>query len=189
MPGMRKRKPKIILGTPPTPENPWPSNQITEEHSDGTSVTRMPPATEEFIREYEQAIRDYPEDASVRLHFAIALQGIGDLPDAIVQATEAIRLRPDWEFAHSILGFALYDTGDLPRAISHLREALRLSKPDQGETTVRWGLSKALRDAGEITNARSEIESAVALQRDLISAESGSPRLLRQLEEELARYG
>jgi len=185
---MRKRKPKIILGAPPTPENPYPSNQITEEHSDGTSVTLMPTATEEVIREYEQAIRDYPEDAGLRLHFAIALQSIGDLPSAIVQATEAIRLRPDWEFAHSILGFALHDTGDLPRAVSHLREALRLSNPDQGETTIRWGLSKALRDAGEITNARSEIESAVDLQRNLVSAESGSPQLLRKIENELASY-
>ena len=191
---MKKRKPEVILGTPPTPGDPNPSNQVIEKRSDRGTVIRTPRPTEQVIREYHQATSDHPDDAGLRLHFAIALNRNNNLPAAIAEAKEAVRLRPDWELAHSTLGFALRESGDLDGALMHLREALRLmsasdKEPDQGDAILRWGLAGTLRDAGEVAEARKEMEGAVQLQKELLLKKAGSHQLLRQLEEELASFG
>jgi lipoprotein NlpI len=55
---------------------------------------------------------------------------------------QTLRLRPDFPYAHNMLGMLLAQSGDLEAAIEHYRKALQL-KPDMAE--AQRNLESALR--------------------------------------------
>src|SRR5262249_41773108 len=136
----------------------------------------------------------HPDDARLHLEFARALHYVDRHDEALDQAREAVRLKPDWAHSRAQFGFLLRETGDLSAAIGELREALRLEQQEdgdaagQGQAILRWGLSTALRQNGQFTEAQKEIVMAVALQKELVDRQRGSRQLLGQLEKERATY-
>lgn len=56
----------------------------------------------------------------------------------------------------------------------------------QGEAILRWGLAEALTGKGDFEGACLELERAIAIQREAVQQQAGSPSLLKQLEGVLA---
>lgn len=82
-------------------------------------------AFEEMRRASELA----PKDADIRADFALALELIGRIPEAIEQFHEALRLNPNNAEAHANLGLALLASGQPRESIPEFETALRL-KPE-----------------------------------------------------------
>jgi predicted Zn-dependent protease len=141
---------RVIPGTPPSPEDPFPSNQTITEFSDDSSRIETRPPDEKVLAEYVAALAEHPDHPKLRLYYGIALQGAGKLDDALAQFREAVRLDPASSFAHSMLASALRSTAATAEAVTEYREALRLfclgsdGTPNQQEVTLRWGLANAL---------------------------------------------
>lgn len=85
-----------------------------------------PLPTDAVLAEYEQAIKDAPEDAGLRVHYAYALKKTGNRVADMEQTKIAVQLMPQWAFAHSILANYLKEQGEYDTAILHYQEALRL---------------------------------------------------------------
>jgi tetratricopeptide (TPR) repeat protein len=189
-----KGEPIVYLGTLPTPEDPFPSNQIIKEYSDETVMIVTPPPTEKEIEEYRKAVAQYPDSAEVRREFAVALRALGRYEEALSQADAAVELKPTCSYAHSVRASILEALGDSDGAFDGHQETLRLildnpkERGSQGETIARWTLTGRFRERGEISAAREEMERAIELQRDLVRRDCGSERLLKQLEDEYRQF-
>lgn len=181
----------VIPGTPPSPEDTYPSNVTTVHGSNYSRTFTNPLSSEAILDEYRAALAQHPHDAGLRLHFGIALQQSGDLDTAVREARRAVQLRPGWGFARSTLASLLAESGDAPAAETEYREALRLDAAEKGaelnqaEATLRWGLARVQQGQGQLAAGRAELERAVEIQRALVDARSGSPSLLVQLEQSL----
>lgn len=185
---------RVIPGTPPTPENPYPSNQTVIELSDGNCRIETGLPTPQVLAEYTAAVAEHPDDAALHLHYGIALQGAGKLTDALGQLREAVLLEPSSPFARSILAGMLQSAGSVKNAVFEYREALRLfqlrsyGSPSQQEATLHWSLAKVLRLDDKAEESITELELAITIQRSAVAASAGSPRLLRQLEALFAEW-
>ena len=192
--GRPRGEPVIRSGTPPAPDDPYPSSQIIEEYPDGSVVVTSGPVTEKEIREYEDAIARFPGSAALRVHYARVLSGIGRPDDALQQVREAVRLDPGNWFGRSTLASLLQEAGDIAGALEEKRATLRLVTGDpakadsQAHSVGRWGLAQLLLQAGCAEEARNEMQHAIELQQDLVRRQSGSPHLLAQLKRELAKF-
>ena len=98
-----KGRPVWSWGTPPTPDDPYPSNVVTQTYPDGTFDTRIPPATNKVIAEYEEAIETWPDCAELRMEYAFSLSLADMREQAVAQAQEAVRIRPELERARSFV--------------------------------------------------------------------------------------
>lgn len=116
-------------------------------------------------------LREAPQNDLDRAeaHFSqgVALSVAGDLPAAILEFREALRLQPDFIQARSSLGLAFYLMGDVDSAIEEYRSVLR-RQPDLAPVHVN--LATALMAKREWTAARTELQTALALQQDLVQA-------------------
>src|SRR5207244_1864889 len=82
----------------------------------------------------------------------------GELPAAIEQYDEALRINPDYPQTHKNLGIALSQAGRIDDAIQHYKEALRI-RPDYAEAHVELG--SALASAGRVPEAMTEFAEAL----------------------------
>lgn len=186
-------KATVRRGTPPTPEDPAPSNQTIREYPNGISIISTGRPTRKVLAEYEAAIAADPDDAGLHLHYGMSLKHAGRNEQAMSELTSAIRLDPASALAHSFFSDCLKDAGRLEEAIHEQREALRLglaeSQPgrEQLEAISRWGLGELLAQTGHRDEARVELERAVAVQREALSQGAGSRQLLGQIERALRR--
>lgn len=182
-------KPIIRLGTPPTPEDPAPSNQIIEEYPDGTRIIRGSGKIDDTVlNEYKEALALHPNDAGLRYYYAMSLKFSGDLQGALVELEKAVSLAPENHSYQGMLGSLLNEAGRPEEALGRKREALRLLKEshphgrEQSEVLSHWGISEALAKLGRAAEARNELQRAVELQRNAVAAGAASEQLLRQLE-------
>ncbi len=70
----------------------------------------------EAIQFFKDAVAIAPENADLRLDYATTCLDAEMLPDAKAQGEEAVRLAPDSQQAHYILGRVLYDQNDFAGA-------------------------------------------------------------------------
>jgi tetratricopeptide (TPR) repeat protein len=184
-----KGRPKVKRGSPPTPANPYPSNQIVKEYANGISVISTPRPNKKVLAEYEQALTNTPDDAGLHLHYGIALKYASRRKEAQEQMEVAIGLRPEWDFPHSQLAGLLEEAGDYQAALSEMQIALELhlqsegQQTEQGEAILRWGLAQALQKVGRVTEAHEQVQQAVTLQQSVVNQHRGSLQLLQQIEE------
>jgi tetratricopeptide (TPR) repeat protein len=188
-----QQEPRIIPGTPPTPDDPSASNETIIEYPDGSFEIRTSHPTPEILREYQEAIEIYPGDAGLHCSYGHALAAAGERDAAIREVRQAIEIDPaDVSTRISLAGF-LRETGNLDEAIVEYQAAMKLYEechpgvPDQTEAILHWGLAEALRMKGNSLQADEQLRFAIAVQAEAVKDEAGSPALLQQLEELLAK--
>jgi tetratricopeptide (TPR) repeat protein len=113
-------------------------------------------------------MRAHPDDSFLPLLFAESVVQNGAQPDspefkeAIVAASRAVRIKPDFAPAHAILGGLYLKTGDLPATVKECRLALR---DDPSNQVAMYHLIQALRREGQ-TAEIPELLKRLALERE-----------------------
>jgi tetratricopeptide (TPR) repeat protein len=94
-------------------------------------------------------------------NLALALYEQGRLDEAIVQCSEALRIKGDHPEIHNTLGAALAAGGQLDEAISHYLQALRI-RPDYAD--AHNNLAAAMYAQGRLDDAMSHYSAALRIQ-------------------------
>ena len=102
-----------------------------------------------------------PDLAAAHLDLALALASSYDLPAALVQTGEAVRLAPQSGVAHSYRGRILYDLGRSTEAQPEFETACGL---DRNLPEPRYFLALIDKNEGKLTLAASLFEETVKLQ-------------------------
>ncbi|HEX8872008.1 MAG TPA: tetratricopeptide repeat protein [Candidatus Acidoferrum sp.] len=111
-------------------------------------------------RQYEQALRLRPEDATVNNALGGALLAAGQPAEAARRFQAALRARPEYFDARYNLGLALGMQGDFAGAAEQLREAVRLNPRD---ANAEANLGSALAQTGNWTEARAHVKRALEI--------------------------
>jgi tetratricopeptide (TPR) repeat protein len=101
-----------------------------------------------------------------------------DLPTAINEWKEAIRLDPKLADAHYSLGITLWQSGDFPAAAEQLRAAIQI-QPDYAE--AYYTLGTVLKQMEKYPEAADALRRAIKLQPDFAGAHTTLAAVLRQL--------
>ncbi len=137
---------------------------------------------------YQAILSGNPGCAVAHNNLAIALDGRGQIDEAIPHYEEALRLKPDYAEAHNNLANALEGRGQIDEAIQHYEEALRL-KPDYAE--AHNNLASALEGRGQIDEAIAHYEEALRLKPDYAKAHNNLANALEgrgQIDEAIPHY-
>ena len=114
-----------------------------------------------LLREY---LAEHPDKSGARLELGQILWDQGDVAAAEQQIREAVRREPGNPFGHYQLGRLLWVAKKDPQAaIPPAREAVRMT-PDN--PWHHWLLGSALSDAGQLDEARRELQEALRLFPD-----------------------
>jgi Flp pilus assembly protein TadD/mono/diheme cytochrome c family protein len=114
-------------------------------------------------------IQNNPEDFQAHYNLAALLHLKGDVPGAIMQFSEAVRLRPEDPVANNALGAVLLAGGRTEAAIPHLNSALQ-SRPDYFD--AHYNLGNALAVQGDFAGALTHFRAAVKLNPQDANAEA-----------------
>ncbi|MDD5141222.1 MAG: tetratricopeptide repeat protein [Verrucomicrobiales bacterium] len=129
--------------------------------------------TDGAIRQFQAAIRIYPDYAEAHNNLGIALGGKGQIDEAIRHFQEAIRIKPDYAEARYDLGVALGMKGQNDEAIHHYQAAIRIN-PDFAEARNNLGI--ALVDKGQIDEAIRHFQEAIRIKPDFVAAQKNLSR-------------
>jgi tetratricopeptide (TPR) repeat protein len=116
------------------------------------------------------ALQSDPTDTAARLALGGVLESQGDVPGAVIQYREAIRLEPDSAMAHTDLAIALGSSGESDEAIAHCVTAVQL-EPERAE--LHYNLAAILASAGRLPEAVEQYRAALELKPDLTEAQRG----------------
>jgi len=83
----------------------------------------------EVQRDYERALKRYPDDTLIRWNYAQFLERSGRIPEAIVQGQAICRRLPESAWPHYFVGSLLAKQGRMRDAVQYLRRALEI-QPD-----------------------------------------------------------
>jgi Flp pilus assembly protein TadD/mono/diheme cytochrome c family protein len=114
-------------------------------------------------------IQNNPEDFEAHYNLAALLHMKGELPGAVLQFTEAVRIRPDDPTANNALGAVLLASGNVNGAISYLNTALA-GRPDYFD--AHYNLGNALASQGDFAGALLHFRAAVRLNPQDAGAEA-----------------
>jgi len=144
--------------------------ELLERHPDAGLVWKVLGAAlgmqgKDALFALENATKYLPMDAEVHNNLGVALQGLGQLDDALVNYCRAIDIRPDYAEAYYNLGVVLKDQGKLDDAVVRFHRALEI-KPNFADALVNLG--NALKNLDQF-------ESAVASFRRALEVKPGDP--------------
>jgi tetratricopeptide (TPR) repeat protein len=114
-------------------------------------------------------IQNDPGDFGAHYNLAAILQMKGDLPGAVAEFTQAVRIQPDDPIANNALGAVLLASGQIDEAIVHLNTALK-GRPDYFD--AHYNLGNALATQNDFTGALSHFRAAVRLNPQDAGAEA-----------------
>ncbi len=138
---------------------------LPKESSDGTSDPRV--AIQEALALHH--IQNDPGDFEAHYNLAALFQMKGNLSGAVLQFTQAVRLRPDDPTANNALGAVLLASGNVDGAIGHLNTALA-GRPDYFD--AHYNLGNALASQGDFPGALLHFRAAVRLNPQDAGAEA-----------------
>jgi tetratricopeptide (TPR) repeat protein/mono/diheme cytochrome c family protein len=140
--------------------------QVLPQDSPGSTVDPRALIQEALAR---HNLQKNPEDFEARYNLAALLQIRGNLPEAITQFTEAVRIHPDDATANNALGAMLLAAGRIQESIPHLTAALK-TRPDYFD--AHYNLGNALASQGDFSGALTHFRAAVRLHPDDANAEA-----------------
>jgi Tfp pilus assembly protein PilF len=105
-------------------------------------------------------LQNNPEDFEAHYNLAALFEMKGELSGAVLQFTEAVRIRPDDPIANNALGAVLLAGGQIDGAIPHLNAALK-GRPDYFD--AHYNLGNALAAQGDFPGALTQFQAAVHL--------------------------
>jgi tetratricopeptide (TPR) repeat protein len=108
-----------------------------------------------------------PENARAHCSLGVALQGFGNVPGAIEQYEQALRIKPDLAEAQNNLGYALQQSGKLDEAKEHYEQALRLAP---NYAVAHNNLGFVLFQLHKVPEAKAQYEEALRLVPDFADA-------------------
>ncbi len=114
-------------------------------------------------------IQNDPEDFEAHYNLAALLQLKGEVSGAVLQFSEAVRIRPEDSTANNALGAVLLASGRLDGAIVHLNTALK-GRPDYFD--AHYNLGNALAAQGNFPGALLHFRAAVRLNPQDAMAEA-----------------
>jgi Flp pilus assembly protein TadD len=114
-------------------------------------------------------IQNDPEDFEAHYNLAALLQLKGEVSGAVLQFSEAVRIRPEDSTANNALGAVLLASGHLDGAIVHLNTALK-GRPDYFD--AHYNLGNALAAQGDFPGALLHFRAAVRLNPQDAMAEA-----------------
>lgn len=138
---------------------------LPKESSDGTTDPRV--AIQEALALHH--IQNDPGDFEAHYNLAALFQMKGNLSGAVLQFTQAVRLRPDDPTANNALGAVLLASGNVDGAIGHLNTAL-VGRPDYFD--AHYNLGNALASQGDFPGALLHFRAAVRLNPQDAGAEA-----------------
>ena len=109
----------------------------------------------------------FPSNPTCHSVYGLTLLKAGQLPAAIEQFQQAIKLNPGYAEAFNNLGTAYHRLGDIPQAGACFEQALRCN-PDYPE--AHYNLGGLLLLANAIPEATSHLEAAVNAKPDYVKA-------------------
>ena len=138
--------------------------------------------TDRAVKQFQAEIQNNPNDANARLRIASAKYRI-DSAGGLPYAEEAVKLEPNLQLGHYLLGLLLLDTDDYARAIPEL-EIAEKAFPDQPK--VYFALASAYSRAGRKEDAVRAREKFVQLNKRLESESQPRDSNLPRTTENLA---
>jgi Flp pilus assembly protein TadD len=116
---------------------------------------------------FEHTLRVTSDNDRIHYNLGVVLERRGELDDAIMHYSEAIRIRPHYVSANFNLGNALAKQGKLDHALARLSEAVRL-KPHLRE--ARLNLGATLARQGKLDEAIAQYAEILQLHPDFSEA-------------------
>jgi superkiller protein 3 len=138
----------------------YPGDFWVNEHLGLLLSTLTPPDLEGAVRYHTAAVALRPDSPGPRFNLGAALQGKGQLDEAIACYRQAIALDPKYAAAHINLGSALNARGQLDEAIACYRHALTI---DPRLTQAHHSLGVALTRKGQLDEAIASYRRAIEL--------------------------
>jgi tetratricopeptide (TPR) repeat protein len=138
---------------------------LPRESADATLDPRLP--IQEALALHH--IQNDPEDFEAHYNLAALLQLKGEMSGAVLQFSEAVRIRPEDSTANNALGAVLLASGHLDGAIVHLNTALK-GRPDYFD--AHYNLGNALAAQGDFPRALLHFRAAVRLNPQDAMAEA-----------------
>jgi Flp pilus assembly protein TadD len=138
---------------------------LPKESADGTTDPRV--AIQEALALHH--IQNDPGDFEAHYNLAALFQMKGNLSGAVLQFTQAVRLRPDDPTANNALGAVLLASGNVDGAIGYLKTAL-VGRPDYFD--AHYNLGNALASQGDFPGALLHFRAAVRLNPQDAGAEA-----------------
>ncbi|MCY2926921.1 MAG: tetratricopeptide repeat protein [Planctomycetota bacterium] len=129
--------------------------QLREHFADVAMQCGRP---QEAIRQRRKVVEEIPWAVWPKVALGRALLEANKLDDAIGYLEQALKLKPDFAPAHSLLGTALASKGKTQEALAHMEESLRL---DPGNGTVHDNIAFILAAQGRAAEAFRHYEQAV----------------------------
>ncbi len=127
---------------------------------------------------WNDTVAKRPDNARAHYNLSRALLDAGQVPAAMAQCEQALRIKPDYAEAHNNLGVALEQVGQAREAVEHYEQALRI-KPDDAE--VYYNLGNALLQAGKLEGAIEQYEQALRIKPDYAEADNNLAFALMRL--------
>ena len=131
---------------------------------------------QDAVREYRTSAETAPQNASYRFKLAIALDKAGDMDGERAALEDAVKIDPTLAGAQKQLGYVLSRSGDSAGAIEHFRLAVK-DAPSWPEAWVN--LAAALAEAGQFSEARTAVATALRLEPANAEAKELSDQLAR----------
>lgn len=113
---------------------------------------------------FEQALQDFPGNEKVYFEYALYLERLGDLDEALAKMEQVLAINPDDAYALNFVGYSWAERNmNLEKALEYVQRAVEL-KPEDG--FVRDSLGWVYYKMGRFAEAVTELEAAAAMQPD-----------------------
>ncbi len=157
---------RVVAGNRATDEMAHLWLQVLPENS---ALSKRDPRAEILEAMARHNLQKNPEDFEAHYNLAALLMGRGELTEAILQFTEANRIRPNEPAVNNAFGAALLAAGRTEESVPHLTAALN-ARPDYFD--ARYNLGNALASLGDFRGALAQFQSAVRINPEDANAEA-----------------